>query len=313
MTTGTIFFVGVVFVMMVAMVVLIALFFGGKKDDLDERITSEFKGMESADSAAEMRHMRTGLEKKLAEMGKLILPEEEDQERTALQGRLIQAGLYSAQAMPVFMGVKICLIAAPPIVGFLVGLVTPLGPMWGGLLGSMGCIIGLAGPSFWLDQRKGARQTSVRRGLPDAMDVLVICLEGGLSLDAGLARVAGELEVAHPVLAMEFNICQRQITLGQNVGEALTNLSKRVDMEELRSLSAVVAQAQKYGASLANALRVHAETLRQKRAQGAEEMAHKAGTKMLFPTLLFIFPGIFLVILGPAVMRILDTLGSATK
>jgi tight adherence protein C len=121
------------------------------------------------------------------------------------------------------------------------------------------------------------------------------------------------MRVAHPLLAFELNICQREIQLGKNTGNSLKDFALRSDLEEVRSLAAVIQQAEKFGSSMSKALRIHAETLRLKRSQKAEEMAAKAGTKILFPTLLFIFPAIFVVILGPAFFDILEMFSRMKK
>jgi tight adherence protein C len=207
--------------------------------------------------------------------------------------------------MAVFLGVKLLLAVAPTALALLaasVGLV----PFMEGLLG--GCVLSLVGliaPSFWLDRRKVRRQTELRRALPDALDVIVVCLEGGLSLPGSVRRVAGELRTAHPLLARELEIVQREVQLGRTTGEALRQMADRADLEELRSLASVVAQSERFGASLVKALRVHAESLRYKRLQYAEEMAQKAATKVLFPTVLFILPAVFVIILAPGIIQIL--------
>jgi tight adherence protein C len=245
----------------------------------------------------------------LPKMGSALVPAD-DEERTFLKTRLIHAGLYGRQAMPIFLGVKLLLMVAPALAGLAlstVGLV-PFTPavLGGGCLG----ILGMIGPSFWLDWTKRKRQANFRRALPDALDVLVICLEGGLSLPASLKRVANELRTAHSLLAQELNIAQREIQLGRTAGESLQQMGIRSDLEEVRSLASVITQAEKFGASLVKSLRVHADTLRLKRQQRAEEMAQKAAVKILFPTLMFIFPAIFVVILGPAAFQIWEVLGT---
>jgi tight adherence protein C len=172
----------------------------------------------------------------------------------------------------------------------------------------VGLTVGIAGvlaPGFVLDYRKSRRQTMIRRALPDALDVIIVCLEAGLSLPAAIVRVAKELGTAHPMLAAEMTIVHREIQLGVSTGAALRNLADRFDLEELRSLSAVVQQAEKFGASLVSALRVHGDTLRRKRFQLAQERAQKATVKLLFPTVLCIFPAMFVVILGPAAFDIM--------
>jgi tight adherence protein C len=248
----------------------------------------------------------------LPKLGTALIPTDEG-EKTLLQARLIHAGLYGRQAMAIFMGIKLILTLIPIAIGLCVWLGGLL-PTTEGLMiaGAMG-IGGLVGPSFWLDYRKNKRQTSFRRALPDALDLLVICLEGGLSLPAALRRVSSELRTAHPLLCFELTIVQREIQLGSSPGEALQKMGIRTDLEEIRSLASVITQSERFGASLVKSLRVHAETLRLKRQQRAEEMAQKAAIKVLFPTLLFIFPAIFIVILGPAAFQIMEQLQEVMK
>jgi tight adherence protein C len=160
---------------------------------------------------------------------------------------------------------------------------------------------------------KANRQSIFRRALPDALDVLVICLEGGLSLPGSIRRVSHELRTTHPLLASELNIVQREIQLGRSAGESLHQMGLRTDLEEVRTLASVITQAERFGASLVKSLRVHADTLRQTRQQRAEEMAQKAAIKILFPTLLFIFPAIFVVILGPAAFQIMEAMSSVNR
>lgn len=168
-------------------------------------------------------------------------------------------------------------------------------------------------PSLFLEQRMKWRQLEIRRGLPDALDVLVISLEAGLSLPAALVRLSKELAVVHPLLAFELTIVQREIQLGNSTGQALRNFATRFGIEELRNLAAVAMQAERYGASIVQALRTHAESLRIKRLQQAQERAQKAAVKLLIPTVLFIFPAVFVVILGPAAYDIYARLGDTNS
>jgi tight adherence protein C len=208
--------------------------------------------------------------------------------------------------MVVFLGVKMLLIVSPMVLA-LAAVSARLLPLEGGLAaGAALGIVGIVGPGLWLNRRKVARQTAFRRALPDALDVLVICLEGGLSLSGALRRVAAELRTAHPLLAAELNIAQREVQLGQSSGDALRHFADRAELEEVRTLASVISQSERFGASLVKALRVHAESLRIKRLQLAEELAHKAATKVLFPTILCILPGVFIVILGPGVIQVID-------
>ncbi len=296
----------VVFLMASSAVLLIFMLVWGRKAPLDDRL-DDLSG--KARFQAESRSVADFARSALPRMGTALVPTD-DGERNLLKTRLVQAGFYSRQAMPVFLGVKMLLMVAPALIGFALGTVglVPLraAVMAGACLGMLGMI----GPSFWLDRMKSRRQGLFRRGLPDALDLMVICLEGGLSLPSTLKKISTELRMAHPELAAELAIVQREIHLGRSPGQALQQMGIRADLEEVRSLASVITQSEKFGASLVKSLRVHSETLRMKRQQRAEEMGQKASTKVLFPTLLCIFPAIFVVILGPAAIQISRTLAS---
>ena len=300
----------IVFLMASSGVLLVYTLVGAKRtrldvrlEDLEEQGAAGTTGYPAARSAQANPFTQTTLPK----LGTALMPDDEG-ERTLLRARLIHAGLYGRQTLPIFLGAKLLLIVTPVVAGLalaLTGLIrTEYAILGGGCFG----IAGMIGPGFWLDGRKKKRQTSLRRALPDALDLLVICLEGGLSLPASLRRVGAELRTAHALLALELNIVQREIQLGSSPGESLHKMGVRSDLEEIRSMASVITQAERFGASLVKSLRVHAETLRTKRQQYAEEMAAKAAVKVLFPTLLFIFPAIFVVILGPAAFQIMERL-----
>lgn len=225
-----------------------------------------------------------------------------------LRERMVQAGLYTPHAVRVFLILRLILLLAPAALGFLAGRMGYIEPMRGVLLGGLAGIMGTMAPSFWVDHVKRLRQTKVRRALPDALDVMVVCLQGGLSLSGALARVARELAMAHPLLAVELNIVERHIRMGRSTGEAVREMANRFDIEELRSMASVLIQAERIGSSVASALELFGDSLRMKRQQRAEEMAHQASVKMLFPTLFCIFPAIFVVILGPAAIQIYEQL-----
>ncbi len=293
-----------VFVMVSSLVLLVSLLVGARRTRLDSRLRDlSGQGGPAMDTITLGKIASTTLPR----MGTPFIPTDEG-ERTKLQTRLIHAGLYRRQAMVVFLGVKVLLIAPAflCVAASLMRVVT----LWQGLIiGLCLGIGGLIGPSFWLDRMKRKRQSNFRRALPDALDVLVICLEGGLSLSAGLRRVSTELRTAHPELASELAIVQREVQLGLTSGEALKKMGERSDLEEVRSLASVILQSERLGASLVKALRVHAESLRIKRFQRAEEKAAVAATKVLFPTLLFILPAVFVVVMGPAAFRLIEMLG----
>jgi tight adherence protein C len=288
------------FVAASSLVLLVFLVLGDRQERLNSRIR-ELSG-ENATATEAMTFSKIA-SSTLPRMGAPFIPSDEE-ERTKLQTRLINAGLYRHQAMVVFLGVKTLLILAPAALGLAASLTGLVSLREGLVFGACAGIGGLIGPSFWLDYMKRRRQSNFRRALPDALDVLVICLEGGLSLPAGLKRVSHELRTAHPELAAELVIVQREIQLGRTAGEALRKMGERSDLEEVRSLASVILQSERFGASLVRSLRVHADSLRLKRYQRAEELAQTAATKILFPTVLFILPAMFVVILGPAFIHI---------
>ena len=287
--------------MAVSLTMLGGLFFTGRGKKLEARIDS----LSSKDKVEEKPEtVRQMARQALPKMGKIIVPEDEA-ERTKLRARLVHAGLYHRQALYIFLGVKLFLLTIATLIGVVL-TTTGLLPMGKALpLALMLFFGGMVGPSFWLDGRKKARQTVLRQGLPDALDVLIICQEGGLSLQAGLKRVADELKSAHPSLANELKIVDREIQLGRSPGDALHHFGQRTDLEEAISLASVVGQSERFGASLVKSLRTHSETLRIKRRQKAEEKAQKASTKILIPTLLFIFPAVFIILLAPAVFQVM--------
>lgn len=241
-------------------------------------------------------------------MAKYLLPTEK-KERKRLSERLMHAGLYNKNAVLVYSLSKIVMIGLAVLLGFAASSAGLMNLKDGLIAGALAGLLGTVGPSVWLDQRKKQRQTSLQRALPDALDVIVICVEAGLSLPASFKKVSMELHSAHPLLAGEFVIAQREIQMGCTTGEALRRFAGRFDLEELRSLAAVITQTEKFGASVVKALRVHADSLRIRRLHLAEERAQKAVVKLLIPTALFIFPALFVVVLGPAmfdIMRALD-------
>jgi tight adherence protein C len=147
------------------------------------------------------------------------------------------------------------------------------------------------------------RQQALRQALPDALDMLVLCLEGGVSMLSAFQRVTSEVQVVHPLLGYEMNIMQREIQLGLSTGEAWKKMGERCGLDDVRDLACVLLQSERFGASVVKALRTYAESWRLERQQHAEETAQKAAVKIIFPTLLCIFPAIFIVLLGPAAFQ----------
>ena len=169
--------------------------------------------------------------------------------------------------------------------------------------------LGLLLPEYVLDRLIRQRERRLRRGFPDALDLLVVCTEAGLGLPAALQRVAEEMTVSYPDLAGELALVNAEIRAGVDRTVALQNLSKRTNLKDIRGLVVALSQSMRLGASIADTLRVYAEELRDKRMQKAEEEAAKIGTQMIFPLILCLFPSFFVVIVGPAVVGVLRALG----
>jgi tight adherence protein C len=172
--------------------------------------------------------------------------------------------------------------------------------------------VGIGGylPRFVLKRMIKRRQLLLRWGLADALDLLVVSIEAGLGLNAALVRVGEELRGVHPDISEEFEITNLEIRVGRERDEALRNLSERCGIDDLKSLVAMLIQADRFGTSIARAVRVYADSLRTKRRQRAEQAAQKAAVKLLMPLALFLFPTLFIVILGPAGINLMDTLGN---
>jgi len=170
-----------------------------------------------------------------------------------------------------------------------------------GFAGGLGYLL----PEFWLGRQVRKRQKTIRLALPDALDLLVVCVESGLGLDQSIMRVAQELRIAHPVLCEELDLLTAEIRVGKTRTEALRELANRTGEEDVKAWVAMLVQTDRFGTNVAQSLRVYSEDLRTKRRQRTEEMAAKTSVKMVPALVFFIFPALFVVILGPAVISIL--------
>jgi tight adherence protein C len=172
------------------------------------------------------------------------------------------------------------------------------------LSGAIGIALGLVAPPALLERMRRLRQERIIRSIPDTLDLLLVCVEAGVSLDAALLRVGREMVLLHPELANELLTMNRRMNAGMRREEALHGLFERTGVDELRSLGSNMIQSERWGTSIAKVLRVYSESMRRKRRQAAEKKAAVAATKMVFPLALFILPALFAVIGGPAVIAI---------
>jgi tight adherence protein C len=213
------------------------------------------------------------------------------------------AGIYSPNAIKVMTGFKVICLGGGIIGGYTIGAANGMA-----LMGvSLGGIIGYMLPTMWLRQRIKKNQKALQYGLADGLDLMVVCVEAGLTVDAAMARVGQELMIAHPAISRELAITYMETRVGLSRGDALKNLGTRTGSPALQSLSAMLTQADRFGTSIAGALRIHADTLRQARQHAAEELAAKASVKMSFPLVLFIFPATFIVLAGPTIIGLMNS------
>ena len=158
-------------------------------------------------------------------------------------------------------------------------------------------------PGLWLEQQLNRRRREIENGLPDALDLLVVCIEAGSGLDQAIVKTSEEIAFSYPTLGEELRILNSEVRAGKTRLEAFKNLAQRTKVDDVRALVAILIQTDKFGTSIGQALRTHAETARTKRRQRAEESAQKLGVKLVFPLVLFFFPALYAVILGPAIIQ----------
>lgn len=231
-----------------------------------------------------------------------------------LRRRLVKAGFSTENAVSIYAVIRLIAAVLIPIAVLLILVATNYqrGPQFVALI-LLGVIFGLFIPSFMLSRLITKRQQKISRSLPDAIDLLVVCVEAGLGLNAALQRVGRELELVEPVLSNEMAITNREIRAGKPRDEALRNLGDRTGVDDIKSLVAMLIQSDRFGTSIASSLRVFADSMRTKRRQRAEEMVSKASIKLIFPLLLFIFPALLIVLLGPAIITLYRALDQLSK
>jgi tight adherence protein C len=224
-------------------------------------------------------------------------------EVSVIQQRLIRAGFRKDSAVKFFYGTKVLV----PAILCLVALFSGLGSKspFMSYIAALG--IGYLAPDFWLGRKIKTRQKRMRLGLPDVLDLLVICVEAGLGLDQATSRTAQELSATHPVISDELEIVVLEQKAGRPRADAWRHMAERTDVDIVRNLVSMLVQSEQFGTSIAKTLRTHSDTLRTQRIQAVEEMAAKTTIKLIFPLVLFIFPCLFLVTLGPAILLIADS------
>jgi tight adherence protein C len=237
-----------------------------------------------------------------------VLPKSQA-EVSVVEQRLIRAGYRNDSAVKIFYGTKVIL----PLGLCVVALVTGLADFNPFFVYGLALVVGFLGPDFWLGRKIKGRQARIRRGLPDVLDLLIICIEAGLSLDQASARTSQELTKAQPDLCDELSLVVLEQRAGRPRADAWKHLAERTDVDAVRNLVSMLIQAEQFGTSIGKTLRTHADTLRTQRIQQVEEQAAKTTIKLIFPLVFFIFPSLFLVVLGPAVIIMLDSFKTLFK
>ena len=238
---------------------------------------------------------------KLAKPFQKVIPRSAE-DVSAIQKRLARAGYREKSAVNIFYSSKVI------VPGLLCILVTVTGvysyaPFFVYVLAAG---LGFMAPDFWLNNRISARKMKLRLGLPEALDLIVVCVEAGLSMDKATMRTAEELRISQPAIADELNIVYLEQRAGRPRAEAWKRIGERTGVDTIRSLASILIQADKFGTSIGKTLRTHSESLRTRRRQDAEEQAAKTTVKLVFPLVLFIFPSLFVVIVGPSAILMME-------
>jgi tight adherence protein C len=299
-------FVGLLLVIFSLYLVLKAM---GEKRRIVEKIekegASEASGVSTGDAAEPAGALKQSFIDLTTRLGKYSAPKGEE-ELTHRKKKLIVAGYRKANAPIVFYGLKILLAVALPSAVFiaLMFLGIPVRKMALLMLLLTLALVGFYGPDLWVRLAIARRQEKITDGFPDALDMMVVCVEAGMGLDQAIKRVSDEMKLNYRIISEEFGQMNMELRAGRSRQDAMRNLAARTDVEDVRSLVTLLIQTDKFGTSVAQALRVHSDSMRTKRRQRAEERAMKLPVKLLFPLILFIFPSLFVAVIGPGAIQI---------
>jgi tight adherence protein C len=248
-----------------------------------------------------------GLLETAKQLAQPLMPQSE-LETSELRMKLAHAGFRSESAVAVYLGIRFACFLLFTLLGCAIIL-----PRYGFTLDGAQPLVVFAGIGFYLPSivlwyLRTKRQEEIFLSLPDALDLLVVCVESGLGLDAAMRKVTDEMKDHAKVICEELSLANFQLQMGRPRREVLHDLGVRTGVDDVRSLAAILIQADRFGSSIAQALRVQSDAMRTRRKQLAEEKAAKTAVQLIFPLVLFIFPGIFVVLVGPAAINILDTI-----
>jgi tight adherence protein C len=282
-------------------------YMSGKSNRADQRLEELRNPLMRNKDKGDDKRQQSVLEKAAPTLSKALQPTSE-LEQSKLKVSLANAGFNSPYAVEIYLAIKFASLVTGLVLGSGYGLAS-----WGVTQKGIAAAVVGGGLGFYLPEivlyiLKKSRQEKIFLSLPDALDLLVVCVEAGLGLDAGMRRVSEELSDTASELCTEFALCNFQLQMGRPRREVLHDLGVRSGVDDLKALSAILIQADRFGSSIAQALRVQSDTMRVKRSQLAEERAQKTAVKLIFPLVLFIFPGIFVVLVGPAAISMINNL-----
>lgn len=285
-------------------------YFAGRDSRASERL-EELRNPLTRDkaraAAAKPKGMASMIERAAPALSKALEPKTE-LEQNELKVRMANAGFTNPKAPQIFLAIKFTMMLLGALIGGGYGMLAygfnQQGLTTLGLSAGAGFYI----PGIVLWYLRSKRMQAIFLSLPDALDLLVVCVEAGLGLDSGMRRVGEELKDTHPELCEEINACNLQLQMGRSKRDVLHDLGVRTGVDDVKALVAILIQADRFGSSIAQALRVQSDSMRVKRRQIAEEKAQKTAVQMLFPMVIFIFPGIFVVLVGPAAIKMIEQL-----
>ena len=306
---------GIVFTSITFMVLLIGLAFSNRGKTADDRLREA--AVFGAQSVVQNRlHSARAIVEENKDSSLLVkvgdmLTSDEEIAQSPMKIRLSNAGYNGENAVRSFIGAKFVLaILSPAFYAFILFLLRkPLDGIFMHLI--VFAAIGFFLPEVFVYIQTRSRREQLFCGLPDALDLMVICVEAGLGLDAAFQKVADEIHISNKVLSEELNLTCLEIRAGRPRRDALNNLALRAGIPDMKSLVTVLVQAERFGTNTAQALRTHSDDMRLRRRQRAEEAAAKTAVKLVFPLVLFIFPCLFIVLAGPAMIRLTQSLFAA--
>ena len=251
----------------------------------------------------------------LGNLGERAKPVDKMIDYTKMRPIFLKAGIRRENARSVYGGAKLLFAFFPAFSVFLYRILLPGAPLGMAQMVAILAMLAILGyylPDLWLRFKIARRKELILNGFPDALDLLVVCVEAGMGLDSAINRVAKEIKLDNKVLSGELELYNLEMRAGKLRKDALRNLAMRTDLEEVNSLATLLIQTDKFGTSVGQALKVYSDTMRTQRYQRAEERAAKIPVKLIFPLILFIFPSLFVAILGPAVINIYRVLIKGT-